>query len=246
MKRRNGFTLIELLIVIAIIAILVAILVPVFFKVKESARQGTVMENMKLIGQGLAAYKLDNHRAPDVLFGYANGGTMESYKPASTVAALPVGLYPSYVKTADVFQDPNNSAAADATTGPITARLVAPCSDAACASANPGDIVSVQRTFYTADAYDVCPQVTGGSTVSTTPLVRYARGWERLDGADANAGRQMQAPNPPGNTYVTCTTYHVPNADKVLILFEDGSVKKMTGADFAAQESGGNFWTVKP
>ena len=119
MKRHNGFTLIELLIVIAIIAILVAILVPVFFKVKESSRQGTAMENMKLIGQGLAAYKLDNHRAPDVLFGYANGGTMESYKPPSKVGgSAPIGLYPSYVKTADVFQDPNNPAAADATTGP--------------------------------------------------------------------------------------------------------------------------------
>ena len=240
MKRQRGFTLIELLIVIAIIAILVAILVPVFFKVKESTRQGTSMSNLKQIGQGLAQYKLDNHRCPDVLFGYADGGgTMNAYKPAVSMAAYPLSLYPSYVKTAGVFQDPNNTAKPDdasAVTGSLTPG----------ATPQPTPPLNAAHTYFTADAYDVCPQVTAASTLSTTYVARYTPRWTALGAVGTDAGRQLQAPNPPGDTYVTCTTYHVPNADKVLVLFENGSVKKMTGADFSALEPNNGFWTVKP
>ena len=56
----------------------------------------------------------------------------------------------------------------------------------------------------------------------------------------------MRWQNPPANTVVTATTYHVKNADKVLVLFESGAVKKMTGADFAAKEGTPTFWTVTP
>jgi hypothetical protein len=38
----------------------------------------------------------------------------------------------------------------------------------------------------------------------------------------------------------------VPRADKVLVLEEDGNVRKMTGADFGATEANSNFWTVTP
>lgn len=248
MKRRHGFTLIELLIVIAIIAILVAVLVPVFFKVKESARQGTAMENLKLIGQGLAAYKLENHHPPAVLFGYvdtaATGGTgtLEAPKLKVSPGTAPYGLYPSYVKSADTFEDPNNSVdkATVEAIGLPTCIVSAPC-------------------YYAADAYDLSPQVSGGSSLNTTNVLRYRTVWEQPPvppaTPDANYPRQLQFPNPPGDTYVTCTTYHVPNADKVLVLFENGSVKKMTGADFAAQDTTpppttpptpGNFWTVRP
>ena len=66
----RAFTLIELLVVIAIIAILTAILLPVFASVREGARQSTSISNMKDIQQKMAQFKLDNHRYPDVLFGY--------------------------------------------------------------------------------------------------------------------------------------------------------------------------------
>ena len=70
---RQAFTLIELLVVIAIIAILTAILLPVFASVREGARQSTSISNMKDIQQKMEQFKLDNHRYPDVLFGYSDG-----------------------------------------------------------------------------------------------------------------------------------------------------------------------------
>ena len=59
--------------------------------------------------------------------------------------------------------------------------------------------------------------------------------------------RQMRWQNPPADTLVTATTYHVKNADKVLVLFESGTVKKISGTDFATLgDSAGNsnFWRV--
>src|SRR5579875_2157582 len=67
----SGFTLIELLVVIAIIAILTAILLPVFATVRENARASSSLSNMHQISTALAQFQLDQHKYPDVLFGYA-------------------------------------------------------------------------------------------------------------------------------------------------------------------------------
>ena len=292
----HAFTLIELLVVIAIIAILTAILLPVFASVREGARQSTSISNMKDIQQKMEQFKLDNHRYPDVLFGYAypstttNPSTMKNAlglaQTAGTASAYFPGLYPAYIKDVEEFTDPNNTVNSS-DTGKITAALgvniVAPCSatndnilrsatttpatDSACTNAatfGPGSVVPTQRYFYLADAYDSSPQVLDTNQIGTTSLVRYQTARE---GTACNGGKpvgcdttidltnattaenykhQLRWQNPPATAVIMATTYHVKNADKVLVMFESGAVKKMTGHDFAAKEGASNFWTITP
>jgi len=282
----QAFTLIELLVVIAIIAILTAILLPVFASVREGARQNVAISNLKQIQQSMAQFKLDNHRYPDVLFGYVypgakfkdalgqarkdheadiaanvtNPATLASHDPA---VYFP-GLYPAYIKDIEVFKDPNNPIddnSAAQSTGQLGVNLIGPCNpttDSAlkgAASTCPGTagyFVSTTRNFYTQDAYDSGPTVSGTNTVSVAPVVRYQIAHEDTvspapsEAVDPNYQRQLRWQNPPSDTVVALTSYHVKNADKVLVLFESGTVKKMTGADFAAQEGSNAFWKIKP
>lgn len=290
---RQAFTLIELLVVIAIIAILTAILLPVFASVREGARQGTSISNMKDIQQKMEQFKLDNHRYPDVLFGYYYPGT--TARPGSTlqnalgeVQADDVangthnailyfpGLYPAYIKDPQEFTDPNNTVNAtdmNKTTGPLATNIIAPCNAANdgilngtgssnCTGATPGYFAanangaSTTRNFYLADAYDSSPMVTGTNTLGVILVVRYQPARENTTTPvpttepDASIYReQLRWQNPPAETLITATTYHVKNADKVLAIFESGAVKKITGHDFAALETSGNpptptFWQV--
>ena len=279
---RSAFTLIELLVVIAIIAILTAILLPVFASVRENARQSTSISNLKDIQQKMEQFKLDNHRYPDVLFGYAYPGStlksslgdVQKYDTANgthLAAAYFPGLYPAYIKDPEEFTDPNNTVNSSDTgkyTAQLQANLVAPCNPtndgilngtgaSNCTGAippPPGSIVTTSRSFYLADAYDSNPTVVGTNqindpTAAASYIVRYqlAREATAIAGAvtDENYKHQLRWQTPPAGTVVTATTYHVKNADKVLVLFESGAVKKMTGADFAAQDNG-NFWKLTP
>ena len=290
MRRRlafRAFTLIELLVVIAIIAILTAILLPVFASVREGARQSTSISNMKDIQQKMAQFKLDNHRYPDVLFGYSDGqgsmkgalGRIEAYDTAHGTHLAAVyfpGLYPAYIKDPEEFTDPNNTVnSSDAAqfTGQLPTNIIAPCnptndgilngtgssncSQTATPAPQPGYVVgpasgpSTTRNFYLADAYDSSPVVTGTNTVSATSVVRYQLAHEQTVASgttpDASYNEQLRWQNPPANTLITLTTYHVKNADKVLAIFESGAVKKITGHDFAALEGASTaptFWQV--
>ena len=262
----RGFTLIELLVVIAIIAILTAILLPVFATVRENSRQSVSISNMKQIQQSLAQFKLDNHKNPDVLFGYSDGngsmkGALGRAETAGTATAYFPGLYPAYIKDPEVFTDPNNPVNTSDTgkdTGQISTNLVAPCNAVTdnglnggagsnCTGATPGNVVTTTRNFYLADAYDSSPQATGTNAVSGTNVVRYQLAREATGSTDGDYKRQMRWSNPPADTLVTATTYHVKNADKVLVLFESGTVKKISGTDFATLEgtsTSPNFWRV--
>lgn len=294
----RAFTLIELLVVIAIIAILTAILLPVFASVRENSRQSVSISNMKQIQQSLAQFKLDNHRNPDVLFGYSDGNgdmkgalgraQLRGNAPSglSYAAMYFPGLYPAYIKDPEVFTDPNNSVNTGDVgkyTNQIATNIIAPCNATTdgilnganasnCASspvplagqvatgnAVPGT-VSTKRNFYLADAYDSSPQAMGTNQLVDPPayIVRYQLAREQTINPPPTPTtnlstdpaiiyrRQMRWSNPPADTVVTATTYHVKNADKVLVLFESGMVKKMTGADFAAKEGANTFWTVTP
>ena len=303
--RTPGFTLIELLVVIAIIAILTAILLPVFASVREGSRQGVAISNMKDIQQKMEQYKLDNHKYPDVLFGYVyrqggapagvvvpmtqalaqvtadhqmdiagnvtNATTLASHNPATYFP----GLYPAYIKDPNEFTDPNNTVDANAppanqATASLPANLVAPCYDIAdgvlngsgssnCSSPTPaGKVVATARTFYKLDAYDSGPKITAGNQVdNTTFYTRYQLAHEgtvcpagitptycdtTVSPTDADYKRQLRWQNPPADTVVTMTSYHVQNADKVLLMFQSGAVKKLKAEDFQVKEGVNTFW----
>ena len=269
----QAFTLIELLVVIAIIAILTAILLPVFATVRENARQNVAISNLKQIQQSMAQFKLDNHRYPEVLFGYSDGGSFKGAlgraQTAGTTALYFPGLYPAYIKDPEVFKDPNNTVdenSAAQSTGQLGGvYIISPCLDTSdsvlkggtasgCtvvpgppSTPKPGDAVSTTRNFYTLDAYDSGPTVTGTNGINATFLPRYQIARELTGSADVDYNRQLRWQNPPSDTVIALSSYHVKNADKVLVLFESGTVKKMTGADFAAFDNGSsNFWKVTP
>ncbi len=280
----HAFTLIELLVVIAIIAILTAILLPVFASVREGARQSTSISNMKDIQQKMEQFKLDNHRYPDVLFGYSDGngsmkGALGRAQTAGTASLYFPGLYPAYIKDVEEFTDPNNqvnSSDMGKYTGQLAANIIAPCNatndgvlngtgTSSCGGPGvtppaPGQVAvnangfSTSRNFYLADAYDSSPIVTGTNTVSGTSIVRYQLAREQTmtpvptaQPAASIYTEQLRWQNPPANTFITATTYHVMNADKVLVMFESGAVKKVTGHDFQALEgpsTAPTFWQV--
>ena len=66
----------------------------------------------------------------------------------------------------------------------------------------------------------------------------------------------MRWTNPPADTYITCTTHHVPNSDKVIVLWESGAAKAISSAQFttlngaagadSASVTGATFWQVSP
>ncbi len=310
---RRGFTLIELLTVIAIIAILTAIIFPVFATVRENARQSTSLSHLHAISTGLGQFQLDNHRNPDVLFGYVyyqyDTATMgpgttvvpmdQAYAQAQSdaqqynadLSLFFTGLYPEYIKDVSVFKDPNNPENDDTnlatlSTGGIPVNVLCPSSDAACGfgatAVPPGQLAASTRQFYKADAYDASPQIaaTNNDLNTSAYVTRYQSSWTDINGGynaactssttpatcysdgsnNLNAyTHQLRWRNPPAETYVTSTTYHVPAAGKVLVLFEGGAVEKMdvsrylngSGADASTVAvSGGvsqaNFWKLTP
>jgi len=311
----QGFTLIELLVVIAIIAILTAILLPVFNSVREGSRQSVSISNMKDIQQKMEQFKLDNHKYPDVLFGYvyhqnglASGAVIPMTKALNQVTTdhqadlqsnvtNPVvlashnpanyfpGLYPAYIKDPNVFTDPNNqtdsNSPGQSTPALTDAYVIAPCSklndntlrgdgNSMCEtpSYGSGTAIPTVRYFYTVDAYDSSPAVTAGNTINSGNYVtRYQTAREgtacsaanKPDGCDpsimlnnpqvaANYKRQLRWQNPPADTLVTLTSYHVQNADKVLVIFASGAVKKVKAEDFLNPntDTAASFWTTTP
>jgi prepilin-type N-terminal cleavage/methylation domain-containing protein len=310
----QAFTLIELLVVIAIIAILTAILLPVFNSVREGSRQGVAISNMRDIQQKMEQFKLDNHKYPDVLFGYVyrQGGlptgtvvpmtqalaqvTADHQADLNANVTNPVtlashnpsyyfpGLYPAYIKDPNEFTDPNNPTDVNAppakqATGALTVNLVAPCYDVADGVLNgtgtsnctvtpttpaAGQVLTTTRTFYTLDAYDSGPKVLGGNKVDLTgpfyPRYQLARegtvcpvgvtpqpGYcdNTVATNDPDYKRQLRWQNPPADTVITMTSYHVQNADKVLIMFQSGAVQKVKAEDFVPKEGVNTFWRFK-
>ena len=186
------------------------------------------------------------------------------------------GLYPAYIKDPQEFTDPNNTVNATDTgkyTGQLATNIIAPCnalndgilngtnSSNCSMTTTAGSIAmnasgaSTTRNFYLADAYDTSPIVTGTNQVSTgASIVRYQTAREQTMTPVPTAQpaamlytEQLRWQNPPAETLITATTYHVQNADKVLAIFESGAIKKIDGHDFAALEgpsTAPTFWQV--
>jgi type II secretory pathway pseudopilin PulG len=152
------------------------------------------------------------------------------------------------------------------------------------------------HTYYIADAYDISPRVIDGSNTDDPQsgggdyIVRYDPSWTSIDSAldcgttppgvkalaESFCGssgaltndylHQLRWRNPPGESYVTSTTYHTRLAGKILVLTQDGSTKKIDASKYAALEptgsvsppngygltvdangvSSGKFWLVTP
>ncbi len=106
-EKIRGFTLIELLVVIAIIAILAAILFPVFQKVRENARRASCSSNEKQLGLALIQYTQDYDESLPVGFLAPGAGYGQGW----------AGQVFTYVKSAGVFQCPDDSTARITTAG---------------------------------------------------------------------------------------------------------------------------------
>jgi len=190
------------------------------------------------------------------------------------------GLYPTYISDVTEFTDPNNTASASDPTA------VSPTSAPGIVYANvlgsAGTLSPVSVQVYTADAYDASPQISGANSLNADQLVaRYQPAWTKVstsgdvptttgwtiyppvpeDSLQSIYERQLHWQFPPADTYVTSTTYHVPKSNVVLVLYNDGSVKKLTSEQFTNRDDGadpasiavnangvatGNFWQVLP
>jgi prepilin-type N-terminal cleavage/methylation domain-containing protein len=176
------------------------------------------------------------------------------------------GLYPEYVNNPLTFTDPNNpttdlskvSAAL-----PINSVINPTAQGATLATSSTYpytdsthvDHSAVNTSFYLADAFDISPEITATNQISSTVyIVRYQTNWTDISttaSADydsavgatpeyTNYNRQLRWTNPPADTYVTSTTYHVPNDNRVLVLWQDGPAKSIDASRFLAGAAGNN------
>jgi prepilin-type N-terminal cleavage/methylation domain-containing protein len=255
MSFSRGFSLIELLVVIAIITLLAALLFPVFATAQENSRESSTISHIEQIQSALALYKLDNHAYPQVLFGYAAPGEPMSDSAAVAQSSSSFGsLYPSYISDFHTFtasdnpvDDPTQTVTLDSTElTTCTTPGTAPCTEAGT------ELQLVPRTFYTMDAFDVSPElaalgtpnqfINGNTGTNLQYVLRYQRDWtavQPLINPDSTPTTYSEVPyytsylnqlrwqNPPADSYVASTTWHIPDANKVIVLFESGTALKI-------------------
>jgi hypothetical protein len=158
------------------------------------------------------------------------------------------GLYPTYIKDWHVFTSPANTIDDPAaTTNPINVNIINGRSLTAAQrsffkmdafDASP-QVTAINQADQNGTAYvpryqtswtDYTPAATSGSGSSYDSRCFPTGACTDTSGndiTDPDYKRQLRWSDPPSNTYVTCTTDHVPNANKVLVMYLDGSVKKI-------------------
>ena len=138
----------------------------------------------------------------------------------------------------------------------------------------------VPRTFYAEDGFDISPQVAALGTNNqfingATPpklqyVIRYQRDWTNIQQLTTTTGgttttsqygvgtvyynnylHQLRWQNPPADSYVTSTTYHMPAGNKVIVLYESGTAKKLDfsqstgeGANAAQYDDSTSCWNT--
>lgn len=105
----RGFSLIELLVVIAVIAVLAGMLFPVLARVRENARGGACLSNLRQLGAAVSTYAQDYDESlpqthPDAVPGTSPAAEMTLVTPWST-------LLSPYVRSAALFRCPSDSGA---------------------------------------------------------------------------------------------------------------------------------------
>ena len=61
--KRGGFTLVEIMIVVSIIALLASIAVPNFLRSRKRAQATAVLEDLRMIDEGIDQYALENNKS---------------------------------------------------------------------------------------------------------------------------------------------------------------------------------------
>lgn len=182
------------------------------------------------------------------------GDTMADVAQDPNSHDLLVGLYPEYIKDWQSFTCPNNLITSNSATTTLPDNILCPKENAAggayadsvgytpCSAAgSTGQLFATKHTYFLADAMDVSPEVVnvnqfagGNNTPGNWDYVpRYQTSWMSYDtgsGGNGNASdpdyiRQLRWINPPADTYVTSVTYHVPNSDRLIVLYESGSAQ---------------------
>jgi len=199
----------------------------------------------------LFAYACDGSVDPVTNVACSANDTMATVKTDPNNHNLLVGLYPEYDKNWQDFTCPNNliTDPAAVTPAPIQDNTMCPKADAkgnqlaVCAGSSAGQMMPSAHLFFKADAMDISPEVSdvnqflngNNNTANWNYIPRYQTSWESYPNPnptstnnplDQDYIRQLRWQNPPGNTYVTSVTYHVPNADRLIVLYEGGFVKK--------------------
>ena len=164
------------------------------------------------------------------------------------------------MKDYNEFVDQNNTIGpevsdATATVGPFNVNV----------PSGTGAATQVAHRFFAADAYDTSPSVSSTSNTVGANVLRYQLLWNPCitsngaypapTGCTANADspqdpnkqadytHQLLWKSPPADTYVTAASAHVQNADKVLVLFDSGAVKKVKAEDFNRfGDTDNTFW----
>lgn len=262
-----AFTMIELLTVIAIIAILAAIIFPVAGTVRENARRSSTMSNLREIQMAVKQYQLDNRSYPDYLFGPAvnNAGdeaatgvlsmkqvsealnsTLPPNDPGFPVVSkikrlYSTSLYPEYINSLERFTSANNTVSRtpnDTTVRVVTMRQYNP-------TGTPNRVQQVQRAFYAYDSFDTSPAITANDKIDTNKFFpRYSRLWTDIPPTNISAGdtdykRQLLWRNPPEDTYLAMTTWHVPQG-KAIVVFLNGTAKVVDVSKFNNDTEIGN------
>jgi len=102
-KTSGALTLLELLVVLLIIVILISLLLPLLARSRMNLRRQRCEENLKTVGQAIAAYREDN--ADYFPFSW---GTPDVPEPRRKDAPASLGcLYPGYIPDANRFHCPS-------------------------------------------------------------------------------------------------------------------------------------------
>ncbi len=180
--------------------------------------------------------------------------TMQSIGSDANATNELVGLFPAYIKDFRTFQCPNNPLdSPSAQTANMNVLQLQ--SDGSLAVGQKAffteDAFDISPQVNTAQKNQLSPNNTPANWAVLN--VRYQTSWTSYNQAGGGAAciqpsmppldandpvdsngcsvdytRQLRWQNPPASTYVTSVTYHIPNANNIMVLYQGGYVQKLS------------------